>query len=167
MNDNQCAYVAGLIDGDGSIMLQLKRRKGMKFLFRVKAVVVIYQDSKYSSILEELRVLFSAGYVYQRNDHMSELRVEGFSQVEILLEALKPYVRFKKRQVLAMLNALQLLRTHPNSLETFLAVCEFADVISDANYSSKKRKNTAQYVRNELLKNNQVPVTTGSPPVAE
>jgi len=167
VNTNQRAYVAGLIDGDGSIMLQLKRRKGMKFLFRVKAVVVIYQDSNYSSILEELRMLISAGYVYKRNDGMSELRIEGFSQVEILLEALKPYVRFKQRQVLAMLQALQLLRTHPQSLETFLAACEFADVISDANYSSKKRKNTAKYVRSELEKNNLVPVTTGSPLPAE
>jgi hypothetical protein len=167
VNDTQRAYVAGLIDGDGSIMLQLRRRKGMKFLFRVKAVVVIYQDSKYSFVLEELRKILSVGYVYERNDGMSELRIEGFSSVEILLKALNPFIRFKKRQVLAMLQALQLLRDHPNSLETFLIICELSDVISDANYSSKNRKNTAEYVRNELSKHNLVPVTTGSPPLAE
>ncbi len=42
MTNKQKAYLAGLIDGDGSIMLQLKRREGSRFLFRVKTVIVIY-----------------------------------------------------------------------------------------------------------------------------
>jgi hypothetical protein len=45
VTSQQKAYLAGLLDGDGSIMLQLRPRLGMKFLFRVKAVVIIYQDS--------------------------------------------------------------------------------------------------------------------------
>lgn len=40
------AYIAGLIDGDASIMLQLKPRQHSSFGFRVKTTLVIYQDSK-------------------------------------------------------------------------------------------------------------------------
>ena len=78
MNPQQCAYFAGLLDGDGSIMLQLLPRSEMKFLFRVKAVVVIYQDTKQKDIVEQLWKLIGVGYFYHRNDHISEIRIEGF-----------------------------------------------------------------------------------------
>jgi hypothetical protein len=42
MHAHQKAYIAGLLDGDGSIMLQFKKMSGMKFLFRVKTTIVIY-----------------------------------------------------------------------------------------------------------------------------
>jgi hypothetical protein len=38
------------------------------------------------------------GYVYTRNDHICELRVEGFQRVFEVLILLQPYLRLKKRQ---------------------------------------------------------------------
>ncbi len=68
MNAYWKAYLAGMLDGDGSIMLQLKPRKGMKYLFRVKCAVIFYQDSKLHDELERFRNIIKAGYVYRRND---------------------------------------------------------------------------------------------------
>ncbi len=162
MNSQQRAYIAGLIDADGSIMLQLKPRKGMKFLFRVKTVVVIYQDAKCFSELEKLHDILGTGYLYQRNDPICEIRIEGFTQVEKLLRRLKPYIRFKQDQVELLLKAIVILKQKPVKIGQFLEVCEIADLISARNYTSRNRKYTSQYVRSELMKHHLIPVTTRS-----
>ncbi len=161
MTSQQRSYIAGLIDGDGSIMLQLKPQKNMKMLFRVKAVIIIYQDSRYHHQLCQLQEWIGGGYVYHRNDRISELRVEGFSQVEKLLLQLKKFIRFKSKQVELMLQALSVLK-RKYTVEDFLEICVLSDQIAANNYSSKLRKYTSNYVRSELEKHFLVPVTTGS-----
>ena len=160
MNSQQRAYLAGLLDGDGSIMLQIRERKKMKLLFRIKAVVVFYQDSRHISDLKKFQKWIGAGYVYKRNDHISELRVEGHARVEQLLTKLKPYIRFKKLQVKYMLKAIKKL-SKKQTIEEFLEVCDLADDISATNYVSRNRKYTAEYVRNKFFEHNLIPVTTG------
>jgi hypothetical protein len=165
MTSQQRAYLSGLLDGDGSIIIQLKPRDDMKYRFRVKSVVIIYQDSKYHSRLVELRGLIGAGYVYRRNDRISELRVEGHMQVASLIVKLLPYLRFKHVQATLMLEALSLIR-RKYSVDEFLSVCRIADEISANSYASKRRKYTAYYVEQVLHSHNLIPVTTGSPPLA-
>ena len=82
MTIKQKAYLAGLIDGDGSIMLQLRRREGSRFLFRVKTVIVIYQDSKCYKETKKLHEIIGYGYLYLRNDRINEIRIEGFEKVK-------------------------------------------------------------------------------------
>ena len=158
----QCAYLAGLLDGDGSIMLQIRPRQGMKFLFRVKTVVVIYQDTKQKDIVEQLWKLIGAGYFYHRNDHISEIRIEGFKQVKLFLTLLKPYLLLKKKQADLMLRAISLAEKKGYSIQDFLQICAISDEISACNYSSKKRKYTSTFIISELKKHNLFPVTTGS-----
>lgn len=162
MTSQQRAYLAGLLDSDGSMMIQLRPRKGMKYLFRVKMVIIFYQHTKNHAILDELRQLIQAGYVYQRNDHMSELRIEGFTQVASLVTKLQPYLRFKRQQAQLLLAALRILSRKQYSLPDFLLVCSIADQISALNYTSKLRKYTSAYVHALLEKNGLIPVTTGS-----
>ncbi len=167
MNLGESAYLAGLLDGDGSIILQLKPRANIKRGFRVKAVVVFYQDMKMDDELHLLRTIIGAGYMYRRNDRISEIRVEGFDQVRRLLGKLKPHIRFKRKQVELMLKAIDIMLSKKVELDGFLQVCQIADQISAANYVSRRRKYTYAYVVKELTRLGLVPVTTGSPPKAE
>lgn len=162
MTSQQKSYLAGLLDGDGSIMLQLKPQKDMKFLFRVKAVVILYQDNRYHQELLKLQKLIGHGYVYQRNDHMSELRLEGFTCVRQFLSEIKPNVRFKQKQVEYMLRAVEIGLKGKKTIADFLSLCRFSDQIAQCNYSSKRRIYTALYVLKLLKEHNLVPVTTGS-----
>jgi hypothetical protein len=155
------AYLAGLLDGDGSIMLQLKKRPDMRWHFRVKTVVVFYQDSRYMTDLTQFKLWFGAGYVYRRNDRISEYRVEGFAQVKRLLVLLLPYLRFKKKQAEIMLQAILILETK-YGIDDLFHVCQLADAISELNYKSSQRKYTAEYVRRYLDGLGLVPVTTGA-----
>lgn len=110
VNSENLAYIAGFLDGDGSIMLQLHRRQAGKEVFRVKTVVCFYQDSKHIKELEWIKEVLGCGYVYTRNDHISELRIEGFQRVFEILTILQPYLRFKRKQVKLMLEVVPKLQ---------------------------------------------------------
>lgn len=97
------AYIAGFLDGDGSIMLQLHRREKGKDSFRIKTVICLYQDCRHCDKLEWMKEILECGYVYTRNEGTSELRIEGFQRVFETLVKLKPSIRFKKPQVDLML----------------------------------------------------------------
>ncbi len=90
------AYIAGFLDGDGSIMLQLRKDASGKVI-RIKTVVCIYQDNRYIDDLKWIQKLLG-GYVYTRNDNISELRIEGFAKVLQILVLLEPFLRLKKKQ---------------------------------------------------------------------
>ncbi len=144
------AYLAGLIDGDGSIMLQLKPRKDSIFGIRVKTLLVIYQDSKMKVEMEDLQRELGAGYTYERNDHIMEIRIEGHQQVERVLGLLKPFIRFKYKQVELILSAIKIMRGGVKTREKILEIASIADQISACNYKSSQKKYTLEYIRNNL-----------------
>lgn len=161
MTELDCAYLAGLLDGDGSIMLQFHPRKDMKYRFRLKAVVVFYQHSKAHQELIKIHQLIGAGYIYRRNDRMSEIRIEGHSQVALLLLQLEPFFRLKKNQVRLCMQALALAKKKPFSVSHLLKIAQLADQISHLNYTSRNRKYTKLYIQRILMQSGLVPVTTG------
>lgn len=124
-------------------MLQLKRRsdsgKGVRFM----ATICLYQDSRHEAPLSWIQKRIKCGYVSKRNDGMTELRVNGFSQVRETLEALLPYLRFKRQQAEMLIRACQLLEQEtlrsmdPKGLR---AIVELIVSIQNENYMSKKRR---------------------------
>ncbi len=150
MNAYQRAYLAGLIDGDGSIMLQLKPRTHSKFGVRVKTLLVIYQDTKMKSEMEWLHQELGAGYLYERNDHISEIRIEGHQQVKRILTELKPYLRFKKNQAELILKSIKIMQKGIKTKDELLVVANLADQISACNYKSSRRIYTGKYVMQNL-----------------
>src|SRR3989344_3971397 len=109
-NPIDLAYIAGFLDGDGSIMLQMHRREAGKETFRVKTVICFYQDSRHIDKIEWIQKVLGCGYIYTRRDRISELRIEGFQRVFEVLTSLKPYLRFKKKQVSLMLKIIPKLQ---------------------------------------------------------
>ena len=106
---NKYAYIAGFLDGDGSIMLQLKRRSDSAVGVRFMTTICFYQDSRHSKDLMWIKKVLKVGYFSQRNDGMSELRIQGFASCETVLLLLKPFVRFKQKQTSLVLSACEIL----------------------------------------------------------
>ncbi len=104
------AYIAGFLDGDGSIILQLHKREAGKDTKRIKVVAVLYQDNKHRQAMEEIQRILGCGYIYTRNDHICELRIEGFQRVYEILKLLQPYLRFKRKQAELMLDLIPRLQ---------------------------------------------------------
>ena len=144
------AYIAGFLDGDGSVILQLKPRSDYAYGFQIKATVSFYQKKTNRSILEWLRDTLKLGIVRDRNDGISEYDVEGFEQVRQLLELLQPYVVLKRNQVETALDLIDQIISEPDpSPEKFLEWCGKVEEFQTLNYS-KTRKHTQASVRSAL-----------------
>ncbi|MFY9484212.1 MAG: LAGLIDADG family homing endonuclease [Patescibacteria group bacterium] len=103
------AYIAGFLDGDGSLMLQVKKRKDGNLGHRFMVTICFYQDSRHEQPLMWIQKRIKIGYISRRNDGITELRINGFQQVARILKKLLPYIRFKKIQARAIYKAAILL----------------------------------------------------------
>ena len=144
------AYIAGFLDGDGSLMLQIKNRKDGKMRKRFMGTICFYQDSRHEKSLYWIRRILGIGYLSKRNDGMSELRINGFQQIRNIIRDLLPFIRFKKDQAQALYQAADLLsRKRMNCLtkSEFLRLVDCVVAIQKSNYATKKKK-----TKEELMK---------------
>ena len=107
-----------------------------------------YQDKRHAKPLNWFRKIFNVGYLSERNDNMVELRVNGYDSCEKILKKLKPFIKFKKKQLNLSLEIVSKLKkisriTQKNILE----VAKLADKISRENYLSANRKYSYEYFR--------------------
>ena len=109
-SNEDCAYIAGFLDGDGSVIVQIKKTKTHAKNWRLMFTVCFYQDNRHAKPLEWFRRKLGKGYVSKRNDGITELRINGYESVREILEKLYPYAKFKRKQIGYVLKALNLLR---------------------------------------------------------
>ena len=111
MKSEDYAYIAGFLDGDGCIMLQLIERKGYKLGYQIRASIVFYQKQCNRQFLEELKKNIQLGYIRNRNDGMSEYTIVGYSAVKNILEKLLPYLKLKHEQAKLALDVIAKMPT--------------------------------------------------------
>lgn len=141
------AYIAGFLDGDGSLMLQIKKRKDSSRGIRFMATMCFYQDSRHDTPLSWIRDIFAVGYLSHRNDGMTELRINGYKQISNILKSLLPYIRFKKVQAGALCKACEILcRGTIKTLKKKDLQClvNLILVIQRENYVTKRKKTKSE-----------------------
>ena len=139
----ELAYIAGFLDGDGSLMLQIKKRSDGKIGLRFMPTICLYQDTRHEKTLYWIREKLRIGYVSKRNDGMSELRINGYKQVAEILKKLTPYIRFKEIQSKALISACEILTSTKFSKlpkEQLEKLVDLILVIQKENYVTKKKK---------------------------
>ena len=145
------AYIAGFLDGDGSLMLQVKKRADIKSGIRFMATICLYQDTRHDKNLYWIRNVLGIGYVSRRNDGISELRINGYSKVGEILPLLRPHVRFKKVQIRALLRACKILSSERGlsklSSEQLKKLIDLVLVIQNENYKSPRKKTKKELYR--------------------
>lgn len=155
MTKEELAYIAGFLDGDGCIMLQLVFRHDYVLGYQIRASIVFYQKTGSDYFLEWLKKNLGFGYIRQRNDDMSEYTIVGVHAVSRVLKLLEPYLRLKKRQVSLALKVLSKMPGKGNKItpKELLKLSKLVDGFADLNYS-KKRTNTSKKVEEFLKSNN-------------
>ena len=158
MNDEVAAYIAGFLDGDGSIMAQLVRRKDYKLGYQIRVSIVFYQKTNHHEILFWLKEQLKHGYIRCRKDDMSEYTIVGLTEVEQILLLLQDKLRLKK--ILAK-DVLKLISLHPSKMTVskLVKLSYLVDKTAKFNYS-KKRTNTSDVVIDFLKNHNLFPVET-------
>ena len=143
------AYIAGFLDGDGSIFLQLVRRKDYIFGYQVRASIVFYQKTTQKKIFRWLIHKIRVGYLRDRKDGMSEYTIVGLKEVKRVLEIVEPYLILKREQTKLALRIIQRLDGIARSKGLLLRIAKEVDKFAKLNYS-KKRVNTTQVIRKFL-----------------
>ena len=148
MDSATLAYIAGFLDGDGSIFFQIVPRKDYKQKFQIRTSIAFYQKSENIEILEWLKEQFGVGYIRHRKTGISDYTIVESKEVQRILELLKPYVRIKRKQIELGLEILDKLKDKKSDKD-FLEICKLVDKFKELNYS-KKRKITYESVNKSL-----------------
>jgi len=147
------AYIAGFLDGDGSIMVQVKNRPSSTIGCRLMFTICFYQDTRHRKSLEWIRQKIEIGYLSNRHDKITELKINGYKQVKRILEKVQPFARFKKKQVKIALKILSLIGDKnfvSLPREKRLKIADLICELRNENYFSAKRKYTDKELKKIL-----------------
>lgn len=160
MSNEEKAYIAGFLDGDGCIMAQLVRHKDYIYGFQIRVSIVFYQKRTHQEILSWLKSKLDYGYIRLRNDGMAEYTIVGPKEVREVLKLLVLYLRLKKilaKQVIELIDQLPQKMT----VAELVRLSVLVDQTATFNYS-KKRTNNSEALKIFLKDKNLFPVETSN-----
>lgn len=149
LTTTQAAYLAGFIDGDGSIIAQLVFRKDYVLKYQIRVSVLFIQKKKRVYFLNQLQDEIGTGVVRDRGDGIAELSLVGVNTVYPFLKQIQPFLRIKRKQANLVIQIIDQLNLTKNSPQKFLDLCKLSDQVSDLN-DSKNRTITSETVKNTL-----------------
>ncbi len=144
------SYIAGFLDGDGSLMLQIKKRKDGRLKRRFMCTICFYQDSRHKKSLYWIKKVLGIGFISHRNDGITELRINGFKQTKEILKKLIPFIRFKKEQAKALYASANILNRRNARLlnkKDLLKLANLIITIQKNNYITRKKKTKADILK--------------------
>ena len=159
MKASDASYLAGFLDGDGSIHFQLVRQQEYRFGYYIRASMSLSQSTSARHGLEHLQHVVGGGYLRDRGTGMSDLVVTSRPLLIELFQAVRPYVVFKREHVRRALWLLPQLGPRLDAQE-FLRVAREADAFAALNYSKTKRISAADVEQHLRSKGWLAPVTT-------
>ncbi len=161
MSNEEKAYIAGFLDGDGSIIAQLVYRKDYKLGYQIRVSVVFYQKTTHQDILLWLKKQLGFGYIRARRDGMTEYTIVGLREVDHVLTLLYPFLRLKKE--LAK-DVLKIIKLHPiqrkMTRSQLIKLSALVDKTARFNYSKKRTITSAKVITFLERRMISVPVET-------
>lgn len=145
------ARFAGLVDGDGSLIAQIKPNKTFHLGFQLQCTLQVTQATIRRALLKEVLKEIGDGKIRDRgSEPVSDYVLTKRNLIGDVVRDIIPYLRkdVKQRQAVIMLEIIELMQdpTFTRDPIKFLAICELTDELSLLN-DSKKRTNTAESVR--------------------
>ncbi|OQA52141.1 MAG: hypothetical protein BWY43_00628 [candidate division WS2 bacterium ADurb.Bin280] len=107
--------------------------------------ICFYQDTRHKKPLSWIRERLGIGYLSDRNDGMTELRINGYEQTRRIIEMLLPYIRFKKIQAKMIYRVATVLvskKLKELGEEDRYMIAQSIEAIRQHNYQSGQKKNT-------------------------
>ena len=153
------AYIAGFLDGDGSIFSQIVKTKSSKENpFKIRTSIAFYQKTTNVIILETLKGILKSGYIRYRKTDVSDYTIVESPEVKRILNLLFPYVRLKTEHIKLALEIISQTEKE-QTINEFIETCKLVDRFEKLNYS-KKRKIKASTVEDYFKSKFFTPVET-------
>ncbi|MEK7510201.1 MAG: LAGLIDADG family homing endonuclease [Patescibacteria group bacterium] len=135
----QRAYLAGFLDGDGSIYVRLKPNPTYRYGFQVAPYIVLFQSQKDQKKFEEICTLIGLGHLRVRKDGILEYIISKKEDLTKFLKMVKPFLILKKHQANLMFEILAQKERVKNQ-EDFARLAQLVDRFRDLNYSKRRKK---------------------------
>src|SRR3990167_3466039 len=135
------AYLAGFLDGDGSIYVRLKPNSDYRFGFQVAPYIILFQSAKERPQFEKICSLIDLGYIRERKDGILEYTISKMDNILEFLSFVRPFVILKKKQVALMKEILEQKRKIQNKKD-FAKLMKLVDTFRELNYSKKRKTRT-------------------------
>src|SRR3989339_1114338 len=139
LKSTQKAYIAGFLDGDGSIYVRLKPNSTYRYGFQVSPYIVLFQSQKEKENFQKICSLIGLGYLRVRKDGILEYIIGKTDGLREFLKIIKPFVILKKRQVALMTEILDKKEKMRNKND-FRKLTDLIDRFRELNYSKKRKK---------------------------
>ena len=149
VTNSQKAYIAGFLDGDGSVYARLKRNDTYKYCYQVAPYIVFYQKKEYLVYLKKIKEILGMGYIRIRKDGIIEYIIGDEKSLIEFSKEISPFSKLKSKQLRLLLKILESKKTVENARD-FIRLCRLIDRFKDLNYS-KKRTQDANLVRKTLI----------------
>lgn len=133
------AYLAGLLDGDGSIYVRLKPNSSYKYDFQIAPYVVFFQSSKEVENFKKICALMNCGYLRKRKDGMLEYTIGRRDEITKFLGLIKPYLVLKRKQADLMIKILE-QKDKVKNKKDFNELAKLIDGFRELDYSKKRKR---------------------------
>lgn len=115
--------------------------------------ICFYQNTSHAEPLLWIRDIFAIRYISNRNDRITELRINGYTEVKKILLLLQPFIKFKRKRLMYALRIMTRLEKKP--IATIpkverLAIADDIIALRGENYQSHQRRYTDASIK-ELL----------------
>ena len=135
----QLAYIAGFIDGDGSIYVRLKPNDTYRYGFQIAPYIILFQSAKDEANFRKICDLLNCGYLRSRKDGILEYTIGRREEILALIKAIKPYLILKRRQA-DLLEKIFILKSSVKNVQDFSRLMNLVNQYGEINYSKKRIK---------------------------
>lgn len=140
LSKEQRAYLAGFLDGDGSIYIRAKPNPTYRFGFQIAPYIVLYQSAKDKEKFKEVYSLIeNLGHLRVRKDGILEYIISRRNSLFRFLSLVEPFVLLKRKQLDLMKKVISLKEKASNSSD-FSQLIALIDSFRELNYSKRRKK---------------------------
>jgi len=131
------SYLAGFLDGDGSIYVRAKPNSSYKYGYQVSPTVAFFQSVKNRTFLTLCKQI-QFGKVRVRKDGIFEYTISKQEEIKTFLEQLMPYLVLKQDQAKLMQKILD-YKKHVRTVDDFKKLLVLIESFRELNYSKKRK----------------------------
>ena len=139
LTQTQLAYLAGFIDGDGSIYVRLKPNDSYRYGFQIAPYIILFQSAKDEKNFIKICNLLNNGYLRRRKDGILEYTIGRKEEILDLIRQIRPYLILKRRQADLLEKILQ-VKTLVKNAHDFSELIDLVNKFGEINYSKKRIK---------------------------
>jgi len=137
LSSNQKAYLAGFLDGDGSIYVRAKPNHTYRFGYQIAPYIVFYQSSK-SDLFRNIYSLIGFGHVRMRSDGVTEFIISKHDNIIEFINTIKPFLILKQKQAELLIRILKQKESVKN-INDFGKLLQLCNQFQFLNYSKGRK----------------------------